>query len=129
MEILERYCSYKVSKLLKEKKFKEKVRALWIGDTDPYFSANNIKCDDYNSGGTDLCSAPTHQMALAWLRENGWHIEIALIYNDDYKAVYYPIIANTKDFLIDDNYMNYKYFLTVEEATEAAILYCLKELI
>lgn len=130
MEIKEDYVSFEVAKLLKEKKFKEKVRALWIGGIHPYLSVSGIKEDDYNSGGTDLCSAPTHQMACDWVRSKGWHIETPLSYDDDNKPVYYVVITSVETFLAADiGELEDMYFPTVGEATEEALKYCLENLI
>ncbi len=131
MGILERYCSYKVSKLLKEKKFKEKVRALWIGDTDPYFSANNIKCDDYNSGGTDLCSAPTHQMAMDWLREVHKVVIVIDAYHADHWEGYIDgfeisIYSHASTIIVPNEIAHHTDYT---EAVEAALKYSLENLI
>lgn len=66
--VKEAYCSFEVAKLLKEKGFEQhkcrysynsKGVFKWSDDLDPY---------EY--------SAPTHQMACAWVRSKGYSVEV-----------------------------------------------------
>lgn len=129
--VKEAYVSFEVAKLLKEKGFKEKVRALWIGTIHPYLSVSGIKEDDYNYGGTALCSAPTHQMACAWIRKKGYSIEVhatASGWNWEVCKVNGTSIAfgGTTPFIGEndgDIWGDY------DKCMESALLYCLTNLI
>ena len=66
--IKEAYCSFEVSKLLKEKGFDEPCYQKY--DNEGYLSFNHVgyinnekPCDDF------YALAPTHQMAIAWILE------------------------------------------------------------
>lgn len=101
--IKERYCSYEVAKLLKEKGFRECCRYCYGTairhngediDEDEEFELksegradeieyikggilHNLYYDNGKSFGKDVCATPTHQMACDWLREEkGILIEI-----------------------------------------------------
>ena len=80
--IQEAYVSFETAKLLKEKGFDEECW-YWY-EEDGYFNASN---DDYGfQSNSDhisndfICSAPTLQMALRWLREVH-HIFIEIWFN------------------------------------------------
>ena len=62
-----KYVSYGLAVKLKAEGFHEPVSALWIGDTENhYLDCEEIKTDDYNSGGTELFSAPEAGAAVKW---------------------------------------------------------------
>ena len=65
--IKEAYCSYEVSKLLKEKGFDEECFGAYT-ETNHNITmfTGLIKNSEY---GNAMYTAPTHQMACAWLRE------------------------------------------------------------
>ena len=130
--ITEDYCSYEVSKLLKEKGFNEKCRGGYhyeFDDNDnPIVMFEEWMTQPYNNNFVDegfLCSAPTHQMAMAWLRKT-YRIDIVIEISDpsvkDRK--YYCIIwdGNNNSHIID-------LFNSYEESIEAALKYCLEILI
>ena len=75
--IQERYCSYEVAKLLKEKGFDEPCRSVYedCGDyIDFYYTVEEQT--DLQMGVFEVLR-PTHQMAMDWLREvHKLHIEI-----------------------------------------------------
>ena len=131
--IQEAYCSKEVSKLLKEKGFDENTSMVYM----PY--GDLCKCNRYdsirNSNYNDItknyfeCTAPTHQMAIAWLREV--HGIFIAINNDDldFNWQCYDLInrGSTLDpKILSESYAGYK---TYEEAVEAALKYCLENLI
>ena len=131
--IQEAYCSKEVSKLLKEKGFDENTSMVYM----PY--GDLCKCNRYdsirNSNYNDItknyfeCTAPTHQMAMAWLREV--HGIFIAINNDDldFNWQCYDLInrGSTLDpKILSESYAGYK---TYEEAVEAALKYCLENLI
>ena len=67
----EDYVSFEVAKLLKEKGFDESCRAVYEEEV----LRINTLCDYHNSELSSYVSAPTHQMACAWIREKyGFHI-------------------------------------------------------
>ena len=65
----EKYCSFEIAKLLKEKKF-DIPSLRWYnkdGDVVAKFTTSKTPLDYFRDEYYYLC--PTHQMALAWLRE------------------------------------------------------------
>ena len=62
-----KYVRYETAVWLKDNGFREPVSALWIGDSEShYLNCEEIKTDDYNSGGTELFSAPEVSVAMKW---------------------------------------------------------------
>lgn len=129
-DITEDYCSFEVSKLLKEKGFdipcenfyckSEKV-SLECYDPFPYNSELSEGC----------CSIPTHALAIKWIRENfGIHIWLennAFGYiwktNNASELPWEGDKRNNLHMEIDKEHKK------PEEAVEAALLYILKNLI
>jgi len=113
--IKEDYVSFEVAKLLKDKGFEQykcrhsydsKGMFKWSDNLDPY-----------------ECSAPTHQMAMKWLREV-YNINIEM---RCYKNIVEAFIMTIEDLpkclvrgISSNNY---------EETVEAALKHCLKNLI
>ena len=66
--IKEAYCSFEVSKLLKEKGFNERSYCYYYLNGE---IRQAIADAPWNNGVMEpiLICAPTHQMAMAWLRE------------------------------------------------------------
>lgn len=129
--IEEAYCSFETCKLLKEKGFNEPCYEWYNPLGSHYNSAFAFNNEDYKEI-KKIC-APTQQMAMRWLREvHHLYIQVML----DSWALgghmgYYVVIQNTtSDFemmlqdALDDVFYN-----TYEEACEAAIKYCLENLI
>lgn len=133
MEIKEAYCSYEVAKLLKEKGFDEPCECFYDSENNDVSIVNgwmNISNSELEEREFVCYSAPTHQMACAWIRKKGWHISIQLTYDDNYNAVYYVTISSTKTFLAEDiGELEYKYFSKVEDANNEALKYSLENLI
>lgn len=122
--IKEAYCSFEVSKLLKEKGFNVHCDKGW--DTNLYGvkqSRNfSINFDDKKTWIPD----PTHQMAMAWLREAyNIHIGINPISEKGYNATIYDVADFDDCGIISDT----ESFFHAEEAVEAALKYCLESLI
>ena len=119
--IKEDYVSYEVAKLLKEKEF-EQHKCQHSYDSNGIFKwSDDLDPHEY--------SAPTHQMALKWLRE--MHGIFIAINNDDldFNWQCYDLInrGNTLDpKILSESYAGYK---TYEEAVEAALKYSLENLI
>lgn len=146
--ICEAYVSFEVAKLLKEKGFDEKCLCNY--DTDGNFfnlfystiycteliDFNNVTQQELNKYGISTwanhISAPTRQMALAYLREEKRIvISIRCTYNDQLKPgsqdIYYVAdIANLQKGKWEDNEIMAN---TYEEAVEAALKYVLMELL
>ena len=124
--IKEAYCSYEVSKLLKEKGFNEPIRC-WYDNFQDFHKEGVIMSNTDCLPPTIMC--PTHQMTMRWLREV--HGIFIAINNDDldFNWQCYDLInrENTLDpKILSESYAGYK---TYEEAVEAALKYTLENLI
>lgn len=147
-QITEDYVSYETAKLLKEKGFKQdcdyatswyaaeyyksSVQGEWFEGEHQIIEDIDDKCTiSYLSDKGVFIPAPTHQMALKWLREvQNIHIEI-------YRTAcgYLYIISNipygtdlyNPEYGGDDE--NSGQWTTYEKAVEAAIKYTLENLI
>ena len=120
--IKETYCSFEVAKLLKEKGLNVPTHAFY----NPKKSYT-LKFDpcliDRNAG--IYISAPTHQMAMAWLREiHGIDIVIEISDPSVKDRKYYCVIwdKNNDSYILD-------LFSSYEECVEAALKYALENLI
>ena len=127
--ITEDYVSFETAKLLKEKGF-----------DIPYYYCNRVYSDKGTLQGTSsvrfkgvkYISAPTLQMAMKWLREVHEIIPIVLTGGDSQNPFYYWFRIDTvkegkwKDAIYREDE---KDFPTYEQACEAAIKYCLENLI
>jgi len=119
--ITEDYCSFEVSKLLKEKGFA-------VGSSHSFNPTTN-EPQNIPSLNSILpaIERPTHALAIKWIRENfGIYIQYRVGFGD---TVWY-------DYLIQWNNGNEyytgktnEYFNSPEQAVEAALLYTLKNLI
>lgn len=105
--ITENYCSFELSKLLKEKGFKKPCKGLFflIGYKPQY--------------------KVTHQLAMKWLRAQG--IRICIDYNN-MSGDWYATIAEEYDGQMSERIRS-EHFTLYEEAVEAAIRWSLKNLI
>lgn len=133
--ITEDYVSLETAKLLNDKGFGEPTIGTYnIESKNPILIERPIRAIHCEA----IISAPTLQMAMKWLREVH-HLYIDVGFGNDYKgeflymgdiydltkdAIYakYKPIIEADDYLFD-NPKNY------EEACEAAIKYCLENLI
>ena len=118
--IREAYVSFEVAKLLNEKGFVQET--LMVYNQNGNFMPNGAIEDTYQV----FYSAPTHQMAMAWLREvHNLHIDI-----DPSEGNWSPTVITLNDWTcvirfgdtipIQDTY---------EEAVEAALKYTLENVI
>ena len=118
--IREAYVSFEVAKLLNEKGFVQET--LMVYNQNGNFMPNGAIEDTYQV----FYSAPTHQMAMAWLREvHNLHIDI-----DPSEGNWNPTVITLNDWTcvirfgetipIQDTY---------EEAVEAALKYTLENVI
>jgi hypothetical protein len=126
--IQEAYCSFEVSKLLKEKGFNCPCKVVYSpkGIIKHYLKeevyAHNLK------GHKKLCQ--THQMAMAWLREV--HNICIIIEPHAYDYINEKNTSYVYSLWQGDNYYEnpeLKSYPSYEEAVEAALKYVLKNLI
>lgn len=150
--ITEDYVSYKTAKLLKEKGFNEStifvyydflpsslcfpnemcrrgvLNLFYYDETTNVNNKfnNSMSIPKYISG--EVYSAPTIQMAMKWLREV--HKRIILVNFHRKNRFSYDVLLDGE---CGDNYILYtglsEHFKNYEEACEAAIKYCLENLI
>ena len=109
--IQEDYCSFNVSKLLKEKGFN------YQGFDYIDFEGEVIRQD-----------RPTHQMAMKWLKGKGIECVIIPIWNTIGKQYRSYVLSDLGD-RYKDNYDSYSDNISYEEAVEAALKYSLENLI
>lgn len=122
--VKEAYCSYELSKLLKEKGFDGKC--YYFHDGEDYL-VENTSPENWNEDSYTM-SIPTHQMAMAWLREKH-HIYAEPIRRgnyDDCLNEYSWIVAKGGTIYRNSTVVD---ALSYEEASEAAIKYALENLI
>lgn len=121
-QITEDFVSFEIAKLLKEKGFDESVYS--------FYNQNGlldiISCRTRNSYTCDY-AAPTHQMALKWLREvHSIFISImCCTYPTLNKITWIPDITTFESVFPDSAVECNSY----EQAIETALLYVLKNLI
>lgn len=119
--LTEDYVSYEVAKLLKEKGFNEATFYDYNERGIRWFEEVLV---NHNSQGGIAC--PILQMAIKWLREvHNIHIEVKYFFEPHiykYTITYTPVA-------LDNISSHPQCFNTYEEACEAAIKYCLENLI
>lgn len=121
--IAEDYCSFEVAKLLKEKGFNEKC-SRWYVANEPQ---EGLVVSGFGENQFYI-NAPTHQMAMKWLRGKG--IYITIVYGDYpslNKVFWTPQIDSLEGFNLPDSF--YEEYDKYEEAVEAALKYSLENLI
>ena len=128
--ITEDYVSFETARLLKEKGFDEECWC-WY-EEDGYFKDSN---DDYGfQSNSDhisddfICSAPTLQMTMKWLREK-YKLEIYPFHEKLQGDSWWYRIERSKAFFNITEYEEDLIFGSYEQACEAAIKYCLENLI
>lgn len=124
----EAYVSFEVAKLLKEKGFDEPCyMSYWLRTID---SIELVRLEQSGNNYSDCLYAPTHQMAMAWLREE-YDIFIDVGYDD--LDFYWLIESIANDIPVQDRPKLLKNgtacHRTYEEAVEAALKYSLENLI
>jgi len=141
--IAEDYCSYEVAKLLKEKGFDGACYSYYMTtktlhttfhsrvhvEEEPHFNSGGLNgmYDVNKSIIEDVCSAPTHQMAMKWLREvYNIIIEPESVWNGK-KWEYLLFIVTPQN--ADSPYYEHNPYKSYEECVEAALKYCLENLI
>lgn len=127
--ITEDYVSFETAKLLKEKGFNENTRInYFVGDDKPRGCVvGEMIYHKRLEEDTHLIACPTLQMAMKWLRNvHNIHFVVEPFTHDGNK-IYYGVDVLDKDLVtviyenLEDN--------TYEKACEAAIKYCLENLI
>lgn len=148
----EDYCSFEIAKLLKERGFDEPFFFFYRTDDEvknihhacvvkplSYYQISYYrKCI-----ANEVVNAPTHQMAMKWLRKiHNIFISINLTFSEDpnkYPPLYYVYVFDTKtgkslikydeiNLLVDENKQP-RCFEEPEQAIEAALKYSLEKLI
>jgi hypothetical protein len=127
--ITEDFVSFETAKLLKEKGFDEPCSKCW------YLGLKNLE-DVTNGRNSNLSpffiSAPTLQMAMKWLREvHKIHIVIGYTFKADANLTkeYVSYCYQAENANTSISYVENVWYDTYEEACEAAIRYCLENLI
>lgn len=134
--VTEDYVSFETAKLLKEKGFDEKCFALYDPNKELIqcgIMLNNTQVERVKGS----YSAPTLQMAMKWLREE-YNVEISIEPHTrkantlNYHFIYWDNSVFHNPY--SEGYPEYhpfygKTWISYEEATEAAIKYCLTNLI
>ena len=126
--ITEDYVSFETAKLLKEKGFNEMCQYCYADDGYRFSSRDTINTIVKDTFAT----APTLQMAMKWLREaHNIHIELNPICtgdsNEDLEWHYGWAVRTT--IFIDRWKRHDAEHISYEQACEAAIKYCLENLI
>ncbi len=128
--ITEDYVSFETAKLLKEKGFEGKMHTFYTEKGIEMESAYVVPSNFFP------IYCPTLQMVMKWLREN-YNIHINLDIHWLYFAnalgwmyIITKILENGVDYIDSKGDENDKtFYFSYEEACEAAIKYCLKNLI
>ena len=133
-QITEDYVSFDIAKLLKEKGFDEPCECFYDTENNDPSIVNGwmvISNSELEKREFVCYSAPTLQMAMKWLRDiHNYSISICLdSYVEPYDNEYYILIRRKKDLFEEISPCEQVYFKTYEEAAEAAIKYCLENLI
>ena len=129
--ITEDYVSFEVAKLLKEKGFDAELLACYTPDG---LFARSYGIKTYTNKSEDpavRCVCPTLQMAMKWLRKiHNLHIIVDCIGTENYMPTI-QFTRNSKDIEIKSktSKIGGNGFDSYEEACEAAIKYCLENLI
>ena len=131
-QITEDYVSFETAKLLKEKGFNEKAKSYF---TDDGLAGYMFGIGQKSNSELEDCfyCRPTLQMVMKWLREvHHYYIQVML---DSWACGghmgYYVVIQKTdSDFeMMLQDAVDEVFYQTYEEAAEAAIKYCLENLI
>ena len=127
--IQEAYVSFETAKLLKEKGFDENTLMVYMsyGDLCKCNRYDSIRNSNYNDITKNYfeCTAPTHQMAMKWLREVH-NIDICVF---PYQADYISYSYKVKIYKNKEIYLTITDSKTYEDAVEEALKYCLEILI
>ena len=123
----EDYCSFEVAKLLKEKGFNWDCITYYV-DSEPDDVKYSMLFENNTTWEERCCSAPTHQMAMKWLREKSIECVVIPIWNTISKQ-YRSYVLSDLDDKYKDNYDSYSDNISYKEAAEAVLKYSLENLI
>ena len=124
--ITEDYVSYNIAKLLKEKGFDIYCPTAYETMTSEHHVEETAFSD---WGKLGQVKRPTLQMAMKWLREvHSLYLDIVTSFSQD-GICYTFSCSNTMDLIQRTKGTSYHEYQTYEEACEAAIKYCLENLI
>lgn len=131
-QITEDYVPYDIAKLLKEKRFDAECKKYYNLKmlTNLYYGCEYVRNRDLKD--EDDCIAPSLGMTMKWLREvHNCHIYVQAFITTDGLQGYCPFYTKVGDIFIWQNVLGDDYATapTYEEAAEAAIKYCLENLI
>lgn len=138
--IQEAYVSYEIAQLLKKKGFNVPCNSWYMycgdGSVKKFMLAEPVNHNQYD-GFPLTVSRPTHQMACAWLREHGLHINANISYDysvdadgnevDRWTFWLFEILSSFNGNLIYTEEVNQ--YDSYEEAVESAIKYSLENLL
>ena len=123
--ITEDFCSYDVAKLLKEKGFNEPTWTRYEDNDEVIFG------DKYNWNNSPMgqISAPTHQMAMKWLRKEHNILLFLLPAQENGKLVYLVEVWtwNEEEGIYESSYVPIPR-KEPEQAVESALKHCLKNI-
>ena len=121
--ITEDYVSFEVAKLLKEKGFDEPCLMCYTYDEK---LGNYGQYNSYKNSEVFSLTAPTLQMTMKWLRKaHNLHINIFVTWKDKIPHYQWSI----DNLITQDTTYDTPCLEKYEEACEAAIKYCLENLI
>lgn len=126
--IKERYCSYEVAMLLKEKGFDIGCYGRYSTRSKEFHFDATRKCENH---GLFVIAAPTHQMACDWMIE-AHHICITIYPNKEkgFEAVLYDIKSDVEITLQSFGVFGYHIFeSSYGKAVEVALKYILENLV
>lgn len=126
--ITEDYCSYEVAKLLKEKGFDGLCYCHEFTDYEGNFTTYHTEYPENWNQSEPCVSFPTLGMAMKWLGEKGIECVVIPIWNTIGKQYRSYVLSDLGD-RYKDNYDSYSDNMSYEEAVEAALKYCLENLI
>lgn len=128
MGITEDYCSYEVAKLLDKKGFREYCEAIYfiLENGDYRWSKIDIPIRDCSTCKPAAILCPSHQMAMKWLRKE--HNICIAPYAAAYRYGFTIDKCDTGSNICNDDVIDEE-LTTYEKAVEAALEYCLTELI
>ena len=126
--ITEDYCSFETAKLLKEKGFDEECIGFYTCTEKPYFMEASYRNNwTYEKHGS--INAPTHQMALKWLREvHKLFVKVNYTTHPITKDKnYYGTVINMED--VRETVLAFEDALTYEGCVNSLLKYALEKLI
>ena len=122
--ITEDYVSFETAKLLKEKGFEGQCSVKQV-----CIETSHNEGSEWTTESEVTVDIPTLQMAMKWLREvHSLYIDIVTSFSQD-GICYTFSCSNTMDLIQGIKGTSYHEYQSYEEACEAAIKYCLENLI